>query len=212
MATYSIPGPRPRRPEVQPAVHIRPHRPAAPAALAAHAACTLPALRQLAGTLAALPARGHMETLLPMWGPGSLPPLPGLLQKGRGTPAQADPAAARCPRLPRTPHPRAHAGPNCSFHLKPNLPWDRVGGEGSIPIPPHPARKGPCSWEPSQVGARRGRGGSPGSEGQVETRGRSAVGWEVGRPFLPRLARASAKRTWCGFHDKDTDSLCGGGF
>lgn len=98
--------PHPRRPEGQPAVHIRLHRPAAPAALAAHAACTLPASRRLRARWQPCPpqARGNPA---PMRGPGSLPPLPGLLRKGRGPPAQADPAtgpaaASRC--LPRTPN------------------------------------------------------------------------------------------------------------
>lgn len=65
---------------------------------------------------------------------------------------QTDPAAAPCPRLPRTPHPRAHVGPDCSLYLKPNLLWDRAGGEGG-PSPSHPtlpekvhARGNPASW------------------------------------------------------------------
>lgn len=116
-AGSSVPAPRPWRPKVQPAVHIRPHRPAAPEALAAHAACTLPAPRRLADTLAALPALGHMETLLPTWGPGSLPPLPGLLQKGRGTPAQADPAD----RPSRSPLPASPAHPTPSGTRWPRL-------------------------------------------------------------------------------------------
>lgn len=159
----SVPAPRPQRPEVQPAAHIRAHRPAALAALAAHAACTLPAPQRLAGTLAALPTPGHMETPLPTWGPGSLPPLPGLLRKGGGTPAQADsadrPSSSPCPHLPRTPHPRARIGPNCSLHLKPNLLWDRMGGEGvhPHPTPPCPKRSTLAETHPGQGSARRRR-------------------------------------------------------
>lgn len=105
----SVPAPRPQRPEVQPAAHIRAHRPAALAALAAHAACTLPAPQRLAGILAALPTPGHKETPLPTWSPGSLPPLPGLLRKGGGTPAQAGsadrPSSSPLPTSPAHPTP-----------------------------------------------------------------------------------------------------------
>ena len=207
-AGSSVLAPHPPRPEVQPAVHIRLHR-RLPQLLwphTLHAHCLLHGGCGHAGG----PARPeHVETLLPMRGPGSLPPLPGMagvpLPRLTRQQAQQQPPGVSCAPPPSgTRRPPLQSPPE----TKPTVgPGQEVRGS----TPPHPTlpEKVHARRKPPRRGLSAEEGTPQQSHGpSVESRTLgSGVEGGTSLPTSPGLG--VCEPTWCGFHDKDTNSLCG---